>query len=1018
MAKFTVFFVLFYLILKNSAEQIINKPASTLSCGTTEDCLIICNKPNSCQDSTFHIYNNIVNIECSGYQSCFRLNIIASNVKLLNFTVSASNGFDGGNLVSDNADDIIIHCQQQHGCDGNFNMKKSTSISIYCSAEKSCQFSTFYTEESSVTIECSATSSCYFSEIVVVNMTSVSLTLSEQYAFRNGFFSSKGNSKQIQVDCVAESGCYTSTFYYQAIQTVMHNCSGWLSCENVIIYALGPVAVDCVSYPSTACEDMEVIFPVNKTNYFLSSINISSPCFSSSGIHCIRIWTFYHMTPTINYIGGPLSDLYKVWVVYGDRFEHYCKLSDTECVANMEKMEDHHVLVWDAYYGEFGNYFDFRAFNAENNSILLILSDHKATSISGRTFTPPMLKNDAYLSIFCIFCNDVLFNFQSLQHVSMTYTSGNNYNAIERSVVLGPEKRFILNSFEYSEKNTYFLNHTTNIVINSIYGGTVYVANQRNISIHCGGMVGCSSSDIYSSLNPISTSIPATWDVVCSKSSNFHIHFPSINQTCTLLSHGLSNCGFLTHPPTFSPTTSPSESPTFVTSSPSHHPSNNPTIEPTNYPTTYPSINPTMDPTSYPTVSPTMHPSLSPTMDPTSDPTVLPTLNSTDVTQDNISHLKTQPNNHTILTLLVIVGVVILFCLGFIIVLYTINKRKRNQTMTMKDKTVELMSMDNNNDEENIVVDTITTNHQRLMNELKRLKSKTNIDEIDIIQVVDYHHQSLESHSIINNNLELCDSKNCPILQRNVMKSDITQKYDIYNTRKKMVESMHCYWCHKNDLKTNQSRMNKKYNQLYENNNDVENKYIFGSYFIYGDSSDEKQKHCDCIVVKAKYVDLKEEMTQNKYLDQIASSLLSNAQYKNEYEKAKAHWHSSWRKKKYSNISVDHLFALMIYCNFDDLSYEFSKTYRQSSGHQHSNFYHLGRLLKQAVLQHGTCIKDGVVKEFHHGVNRSLVPTEIVGKLGKGISIYCPLSTSASKTVAIRFTDNNKGIVMTFGGNE
>eukprot|EP01084_Bolivina_argentea_P117286 208310_1 len=106
----------------------------------------------------------------------------------------------------------------------------------------------------------------------------------------------------------------------------------------------------------------------------------------------------------------------------------------------------------------------------------------------------------------------------------------------------------------------------------------------------------------------------------------------------------------------------------------------------------------------------------------------------------------------------------------------------------------------------------------------------------------------------------------------------------------------------------------------------------------------------------------------------------------------------------------------MIYCNYDALQYIFSKTYREKES-EHNNFYHMGKHTKTAVQKFGTAIKDTQkrVKNFYHGIDKELVFPQIVGAKGCGISVYCPLSTSSSKTVAINFT-NNKGQVVQIGG--
>ncbi len=56
----------------------------------------------------------------------------------------------------------------------------------------------------------------------------------------------------------------------------------------------------------------------------------------------------------------------------------------------------------------------------------------------------------------------------------------------------------------------------------------------------------------------------------------------------------------------------------------------------------------------------------------------------------------------------------------------------------------------------------------------------------------------------------------------------------------------------------------------------------------------------------------------------------------------------------------------MIYCKFDGLQYEFSKTYRDKYGIVHESFYFLGKYLKESIHNFGRCIRDGTVKVFYH----------------------------------------------------
>eukprot|EP01084_Bolivina_argentea_P302242 521676_1 len=212
-----------------------------------------------------------------------------------------------------------------------------------------------------------------------------------------------------------------------------------------------------------------------------------------------------------------------------------------------------------------------------------------------------------------------------------------------------------------------------------------------------------------------------------------------------------------------------------------------------------------------------------------------------------------------------------------------------------------------------------------------------------------------------------------------------------------------------NMLTTLKQRMLRKYNQ---------NMLISGwefKYDIVAQEDEEKkiidEQHTnDVIVIYPKYRNLKEELTCNSI------STISQIQFHTELEKAQIHWDTDYRKEFHKPLLVKHVFALMIYCNFDELQHKFSNTYRIKQCLQHSNFYHWGKILKQAVLEFGISIRKRKVKVFYHGIRELLVPPNIVGYLGKGIKIYCPLSTSSSMEVAANFTNNSKGLIMQFGG--
>eukprot|EP01084_Bolivina_argentea_P069578 126583_1 len=114
-------------------------------------------------------------------------------------------------------------------------------------------------------------------------------------------------------------------------------------------------------------------------------------------------------------------------------------------------------------------------------------------------------------------------------------------------------------------------------------------------------------------------------------------------------------------------------------------------------------------------------------------------------------------------------------------------------------------------------------------------------------------------------------------------------------------------------------------------------------------------------------------------------------------------------------MSLHHILSIMFYCIFDVVLAVFSQTYRDASGYDHTNFYHLGKLVKACVLESGCKITDSHVTSFYHGISEALLFPEIIGEAGVGIKIYCPFSTSSKMEVALNFASvNNNGMIIEF----
>eukprot|EP01084_Bolivina_argentea_P272997 464946_1 len=331
--------------------------------------------------------------------------------------------------------------------------------------------------------------------------------------------------------------------------------------------------------------------------------------------------------------------------------------------------------------------------------------------------------------------------------------------------------------------------------------------------------------------------------------------------------------------------------------------------------------------------------------------------------------------------------------------------------------------------------------------------SKIIDDFLHLLHVFDNNDTCFEE---IANNLGQCDDKKCELLDR------YYQNRNIYHHESKscgfkfqMLDKIHCYYQHcyafgnrlsiqnkinckdmkkssENDIPINYEILNmrqrlttrvklyenkySKYNQLAETvqNKNTEGTYSFGVGFRYiEDESDEKHsefienKTAD-LIVKPYYSSFKEELTQNKIF------AMSINQFDHENRKAHVYFKSQFCQQHYTGICKKQILALLIYCNYDALQNEFSKTYRDNID-DHEHFYYLGKFLKSSVHNFGGKIDENII--LFHGINEILTFPQLIGQKANGVIIKSPLSTSSELSVALNFTSQNKGLILKFGYN-
>eukprot|EP01084_Bolivina_argentea_P087585 158184_1 len=181
-------------------------------------------------------------------------------------------------------------------------------------------------------------------------------------------------------------------------------------------------------------------------------------------------------------------------------------------------------------------------------------------------------------------------------------------------------------------------------------------------------------------------------------------------------------------------------------------------------------------------------------------------------------------------------------------------------------------------------------------------------------------------------------------------------------------------------------------------------------------------KLCD-FYVPAKYNSLKDEIMKNNIcslnvyqwniLVQKSTYYLQTS-YVKTMECGIIYAKELYNMAELSPLHFDHLISIMVYCNYDKLQQKFSETYRKTDKNEsnaslirrHSNYAHLGRLLRELVECYGS-IQHTVSTNniFYHGMT---IQTQFqsIDACIKG-----PVSTTTSFTVAAAFC-NNQGIIL------
>eukprot|EP01084_Bolivina_argentea_P267017 453126_1 len=293
----------------------------------------------------------------------------------------------------------------------------------------------------------------------------------------------------------------------------------------------------------------------------------------------------------------------------------------------------------------------------------------------------------------------------------------------------------------------------------------------------------------------------------------------------------------------------------------------------------------------------------------------------------------------------------------------------------------------------------------------------------------DYHHiihDHRDEYDDIYPKMRFCDATSCTIL--NAISCD---------GHTEIIYSIHMYMMHSYDLGyrrqlrlTNRTLNNTKIRKdfdRYKTNNDsfeikdnlddtVENtgRYAFGVRYFYWD----KYKGNMMYVQKDKQT-LKEEIVEN-YLDKDEyDSIYQRGTYLITTNIAKkiVAFKSKYDIIKDEPMHMSNIMVVYMYCQFDELCTDFSKTFRpilkneslNSMKNRNAKYWWMSKILRETVEYYGSKMKDSKITKYYHGTSNLTFDLFVVKAKG-------PVSTTISIDAAKQFTKRiaDQGILVEF----
>eukprot|EP01083_Nonionella_stella_P217752 781546_1 len=479
----------------------------TIECGKNDkgeirDCIILCDKTNSCANSTFIVGYGNIQIICQKPYSCANVFIKANYAQSINMSFMASNSFLNGQYMGVGSERVITQCSFGISCKGStFYYNEDEEVIHNCSSWNGAEWSSH--------------GACRESNIVALGG-KVTLDFSNSQAFYPGNYYGYQN-EEVTTYCRSDSACSSAVFHYDSFKPVKHYCVGGTSCSSAIIHALTRTDVDCHGVKggssTYSCYSTALISP---TNNYTVTVHGDDYAPSVSNRMALYLTSTDNIKDLVICEDDCSNDRIVFYAANDYRYERNCSFENADyCLDELaNRLDSNPFTVYENYYWDAKGLIDEQwtegpilTLYAQFPTKLWDENTWRTTpKFDTQTLTAPQGLDDNEYMVLCIDCEKVDFDLSNAANAVIYSTESEqahslwiSYNSIESSY----------NEFTYigttaSTNITIDAKGSSHVNIKNIGRfGEVYLGDVMDVNINCTQSLACIGVNVYTDMNPV-----------------------------------------------------------------------------------------------------------------------------------------------------------------------------------------------------------------------------------------------------------------------------------------------------------------------------------------------------------------------------------------------------------------------------------------------------------------------------------------------------------------------------------